>query len=171
MLTCARPALGKSSPSARTPGKPPPFSRTTAAIARAISTSSVARFTLNAISGRRAPTMTPPARSSSSRRTVVRAKLARVDAALELLRTPAPVERGPSLRRRVAVEEHRQAELGADPIREPQRAIPRPFAIARIECDDRHDVCRADSGMSAFVAAEVDPVARTGDSRQQCLDE
>ena len=115
--------------------------------------------------------MTPPARSSSSAGPVVRAKLARVEAALELLWTPAPVERGPSLRRRVAVEEHGQADLGADPIRESQRAIPRPFVISRIDCDDRHDVCRADSGMSAFMPAEVDPVARTGDSGQQCLDE
>ena len=60
------------------------------------------------------------------RRTVVRAKLARVDAALELLRTAAPVERGASLRRRVAVEEHGQADLGADAIRESQRAIRAP---------------------------------------------
>ena len=36
MLTWACPALGSERPSARTPGKPPPLSRTTAAIARAI---------------------------------------------------------------------------------------------------------------------------------------
>src|SRR6266540_1310864 len=65
MLTWTRPTLGNASPSARTPGKPPPLSRTTTAIARAISTSSVSRLTLNAIRGRRAPTMTPPAPSSS----------------------------------------------------------------------------------------------------------
>ncbi len=61
MLTCTIPRLGSARPSARTPGKPPPRSRTTAAIARATSTSSVARFTLNATSGRRAPTSTAPA--------------------------------------------------------------------------------------------------------------
>ena len=35
--TCTSPARGRSSPSARTPGKPPPCSRTTAAISRATS--------------------------------------------------------------------------------------------------------------------------------------
>ena len=44
MLTWTSPARGRSKPSARTPAKPPPLSRTTAAIARATSTSSVRRF-------------------------------------------------------------------------------------------------------------------------------
>ena len=52
-----------------------------------------------------------------SRRTEVRAKLARVDTALELRRASAPVERGAPLRRRVAVEEHRagRARRRSDP--------------------------------------------------------
>ena len=58
--TCTSPRRGSSSPSARTPGKPPPRSRTTAAISRAAS-SGPRRFTLNAISGLRAPTRTAPA--------------------------------------------------------------------------------------------------------------
>ena len=62
--TWTRPAVGRSSPSARTPGKPPPRSRTTPAISRATS-SEPRRFTLNAISGCRAPRMTPPADSCS----------------------------------------------------------------------------------------------------------
>ena len=43
---------GRSSPSARTPGKPPSRSRTTRAISRAASTLAPARLTLNAMSGR-----------------------------------------------------------------------------------------------------------------------
>src|SRR5207237_48108 len=62
--TCTRPARGRSSPSARTPGNPPPRSRTTWAIARAASTGP-RRLTLNATSGRRAPRITPPAAGSS----------------------------------------------------------------------------------------------------------
>src|SRR5207247_2113292 len=95
------------------------------------------------------------------RRPIVRAKLARIDAALELLWTSAPVERRASLRCGVAVEEHRQPQLGPDPVRKPQRAISRPLAVFGIEGDDRHDVRSPDSGMSAFVAAQVDPYAGT----------
>ena len=64
MDTWTRPAPGRSSPSARTPVKPPPVSRTTPAISRAAS-SGPRRFTLKAMSGRRAPTITPPADGSS----------------------------------------------------------------------------------------------------------
>ena len=71
MLTCTSPALGSSSPSARTPGKPPPRSRTTAAISRAAS-SVPRRLTLNATSGRLAPTRTHPAAGSSLAGTEVR---------------------------------------------------------------------------------------------------
>src|SRR5262245_47669342 len=66
MLTCTSPADGRSSPSARTPAKPPPRSRTRAAISRAAS-SGPRRLTLNAISGLRTPTSTPPADSDSCR--------------------------------------------------------------------------------------------------------
>ena len=106
-----------------------------------------------------------------SRRTEVRVKLARLDSTLELRRASAPVERGAPLRCGVAVEEHREAKLVANPIREPQRTVPRPLAVAGSERDDRHDVCGAYSGMSAFVLAQVDALARAGDSCQEALDE
>ena len=61
MLTCTSPAFGRSSPSARTPGKPPSRSRTRAAISRAVSTVAPRRLTLKAMSGRRTPMRTPPA--------------------------------------------------------------------------------------------------------------
>ena len=60
MLTWTRPARGRSSLSARTPGNPPSRSRIRAAISRAAATSSERRLTLNATSGRRTPTSTPP---------------------------------------------------------------------------------------------------------------
>src|SRR6266540_3200041 len=99
MLTCACPARGSARPSARTPGKPPPRSRTASAIPRATSTSSLARSTLNAIIGR----------------------LARVDPPLELARAAAPEERRAASRCRISVEENRQLELGADPGRDGER--------------------------------------------------
>jgi hypothetical protein len=106
-----------------------------------------------------------------SRGSVVGTKLACVDAALEALRTSLPEERRPSTRRGLAVEEDRQAELRADPLREPKCAILRPLAVCRIERDDRDDVCGTDPGMSSFVTAQVDPVAGVRDSGQESLDE
>ena len=63
--TCTSPSRGSASPSARTPRKPPPRSRTVAAISTA-AWSRPRRFTLNAISGLRAPTRTAPADGSSA---------------------------------------------------------------------------------------------------------
>ena len=104
------------------------------------------------------------------RGSVVGTKLARVDAALELPRTSLPVERRSSCSCGLAVEEHGQPELRADPVREPQCAIPRALAVCRLEGDDRDDVCSADPGMSPVMIAEVDPLAGTGDAGQQRLD-
>src|SRR5439155_24081300 len=106
-----------------------------------------------------------------SRGSVVGTKLARVDPALELLRTSLPEERRPSPRCGLAVEEHWQAELHADPLGKSQCTIPRPLAVSRLEGDDRDDVCGTDPGMSPFVTAQVDPLAGAGDSGQQRLDE
>src|SRR6185437_3906826 len=59
--TWARPVPASRRPRACTPGRPPSRSRTAAAIARATSTSSVRRSTLNATSGGRTPSRTAPA--------------------------------------------------------------------------------------------------------------
>ena len=114
--------------------------------------SSPRRLTLNAISGRRAPTMTPPARSSSRAGPKSGRELARVDPPLELRRARrARKNAGPAPGAELAVEEDRQAELAADPLRESQRAVPRPLAVFRSERDDRHDVGGADSRVRALV--------------------
>ena len=81
------------------PGSRRRVSRTSAAISRADLESSPRRLTLNAISGRRAPTSTPPADRIEPRRPEVGRELARVDAPLQLLRPAAPEERGPAPRR------------------------------------------------------------------------
>ena len=105
------PLRGSASPSARTPGKPPPASRTAAATARATSTSLVASSTLNATSGGRAPTSTAPARRIQPRRPEVGPKLARVDRRCSSSGPPRRKNAGrlPSPDR--AVEEHREPEL------------------------------------------------------------
>ena len=116
MLTWTIPRLGSPTPSARTPGKPPPFSRTIAAIARATSMSSVARFTLNATSGRRAPTSTAPTAGSSSAGPRSGAS-SPVDAAAAGPRVP-PTGRTPGRGQRPA----RRREKPAG--RAPRRALP-----------------------------------------------
>ena len=80
---------------------------------------------MNAISGRRAPTSTPPAPDREPRRPEVRRELARVEPALQLLRAAAAEERRPAARRELAVEEDGQPELVADP---------RARAAARAAC-------------------------------------
>ena len=117
--TCTWPAPGSARPSARTPGKPPVRSRTASAISRAAS-SEPRRFTLNAISGRRAPTITPPTAGSIRARPEVGLELAGVDPRLQPVEAAAPVERRPAHRRRV--DEHRQPER-AEPLAE-RRAPP-----------------------------------------------
>src|ERR1043166_7695751 len=129
MLTCTSPALGKSSPSARTPGKPPSRSRTADATSRAAS-SDPSKLTLNAISGRRAPT-----------------------------------------RSQLAVEEDRQAELDADPLRKHQGGFPRAPHVLRHQRDHGNHVRGPNPRVRPLVLAQVDPLARTGDPREQRLDE
>ena len=107
MLTWTSPARGRSKPSARTPGKPPPRSRTIAAIARATSTSSVRRLTLNATSGRRAPTSTAPAAGSSRGGPKSGASSPASIRAWSSSGPPRRKNAGP--RSGTAVEEHRQA--------------------------------------------------------------
>ena len=126
---------------------------------------------MNAISGRRAPTITPPARSSSLRRAEVGRELAGVDPPLELLRPAAPEERRPAPRRQLAVEEDRQPELRPDPARQRQRRLAGVLQVVTPDRHDRNDVRGADPRMRAFVPAQVDPLARAGDAGQQRLDE
>src|SRR5581483_1240074 len=127
MLTCAWPALGKSRPSARTPGKPPPRSRITAAISRAATTFAPTRLTLNAMRGRRA----------------ARRDLAGVDPALQLLRPAGAEERRPAAPADLAVEEHRQLQLVPDPLGELERCPLGPRHVVGADRNDRHDVGRA----------------------------
>ena len=69
------------------------------------------RFTLNAINGRRAPTITPPARSSSRPGPKSGVELARRRAAAASSRPARAEERRPAARRELAVEEHGQRQL------------------------------------------------------------
>ena len=106
---------------ARAPARPESrrrVSRTTAAIARATSTSP-RRLTLNAISGLpRADEHTAGGRVEP-RGPEVRRELAGVDPLLEPLGPAAPEERRPAARRELAVEEHRQPS--SSPIRRASR--------------------------------------------------
>ena len=93
---------------------------------RCAASSEPRRLTLNAISGLRAPTMTPPTagsiragpKSGSSSPASIRA--------LQPLDAAAPVEGRPAHRRRV--DEHRQAER-AEPLAERERRLPRALHV------------------------------------------
>ena len=171
MLTWACPARGSSSPSARTPGKPPSRSRTARAISRAASTSAPTRLTLNAISGGRAPTITPPA--AGSRRSGPKSG-ASSPASIRRCSSSgpaAPVERGAASRGELPVEKDREAQLLADAARERERRRAGALGVLGAQRHDRDDVRDADPRMRAVVAAQVDPPARAGDRGQQRLDE
>jgi hypothetical protein len=101
------------------------------------------------------------------RRAEIRGELARVDPRLQLDRAAAPEEGGPAPRREVRVEEDRQRELLPDPSRELERRRACALGVGLPDRDDRDDVGGADARMSALVAAEVDPLARARDARQQ----
>ena len=96
MLTCARPALGErqserphaGETAAASRARPPRSSRAT-------STSSVAEIHVERDQGPPRADDAPPRRARRAPGAEVRRELARVDAALELLRPTAPVERGP----------------------------------------------------------------------------
>ena len=162
-----RRAAGRGRARAR-PGSRRRVSRTTAAIARATSTSSLRRLTLKAISGRRAPTSTAPARGIELRRAEVRRELARVDPPLELLRPAAPEERRAAARRRRRGRPADRARRSARPPPAPPPA--RPLHVLRAHRDERDDVRRADPRMRALVPAQVDALARAldaGDERRR----
>ena len=93
------------------PGSPPSRSRTAAAISRAISTPEPRRFTLNAISGRRAPTSTPSGRLVETRGPEAGLDLAGGEPAGELLGPAAPEEGRSATLAELAVQEDGQAEL------------------------------------------------------------
>jgi SAM-dependent methyltransferase len=104
-------------------------------------------------------------------RAVVGCELVAVDSALQLVGTAAPKEGGAASRSRIAVEEHRQLELLADPLGEPTRCCASTTVVRGLHGNDRNDVRRADPWMRARVAAQVDPVPRARDPREQRVDE
>ena len=122
---------------------------------------------MNAISGRLAPTITPPARSSRRAGPKSGCHLAGVQPTLQLARPAAPEERRPSTRRELAVEEDRQRELVTDPARKLGRARARAAHVLRDDRHDRNDVRRADPRMRAFVGAQVDAFSRDSDACYQ----
>ena len=73
--------------------------------------------------------------------------------------------------RDLAVEENRQAELLAHPIRELERCALRRLELLRPDGDEGHHVRGADARMDAVVQAEVDPLARARDAVDERVDE
>src|SRR6266545_3939073 len=159
ILTCTKPARGRSRPSARTPGKPPPVSRAAAEV-------DVER------DQRPAGADDHPARALVElRRAEVGLELARIEPPLQLLGTAAAKERGPSTSRELPVEEYRQRELAADRTRDLARAHTRPLEVLRSDRNDGDDVRSADARMRPFVRAEVDPLACDRDGCEQSGDD
>ena len=104
-------------------------------------------------------------------RPVVGRELSRLDASPELVEPTAPEERRPPARADLAVEEDREAELGADARRENASGV--GCSVDRIGCewDDRHDVGRADARMDARVLTQVDELDRRCDAGEEGLEE
>ena len=129
-------------------------------------------MTLNAISGRRAPTSTAPADGVEPLRAEVRLQLARVDPALELVRAAAPEERRPASRCELAVEEDGQPELVADRGGRAVVAVScaRGMSSGTIGTSGTTSAAPI-RGMRSLVAAQVDPVARARDSGEERVDE
>ena len=154
--TCARPRAGRSRPIARTPGSPPPDSRSSAAICRASSTSSVARSTLNATSGGRAVTSVAPVRGSIARGPKSGLSSPSAIRARERLGPPA-ADVGALTARRVggerAVEEDGHPEAVADRRRGGERLGARRAAARVVEVHDGHDVDSAHVRVAAVVVA------------------
>ena len=99
-------------------------------------------------------------------------ELARVDPPLELLRAAAAEERRlAAILREPAVEEDGQLELGADPVGQGERRLARGRLVLGPQRDERDDVRGADPRVRSLVLAQVDPLRRRGDSREQRLDE
>ena len=131
----------------------------------------MARSTLNAISGRRAPTRTQPARGSS--RTGPRSgdELAGVDSPLELARPTAAKQRRPDSGRDLAVQEDRKREVLADAVRERERGCFGDLELVGPHRDEGHDVRGADARVDTLVLSQVDSFARVGDPVDERLDE
>ena len=171
MLTCARPARGRSRPSARTPGKPPPRSRTTAAISRA--TSTVAAREVDVERDQRPPRADEDAarRRVEPRRPEVGRELARVDPPLQLLGAAAAEERRPAAGADVGVEEDGQSELLADAPRELSAAARARAACPRAGSARSGRRRRRRSAGARRRAAQVDPLPRARDAREERVDE
>src|SRR5262249_53608902 len=91
-------------------------------------------------------------------RAVVGRELARVDAALELVRAAAAEKGRATPAPHLAVEEGRQAGLVPDARGRRERRLAGPRHVARLEGNDRDDVGGADPRVRAGVRAEVDPL-------------
>ena len=144
-----------------------------AAISRAPRRRRVARLTLNAISGLRAPTSTPPAARVEARGPEVRRELAGVDPPLQLLRAAAAEERRPAARRRARRRGTRAARAPRRPARassQRRRRRARPMSSGRIGTIGTTSAAPI-RGCAPSCAAQVDPLARDGDPREQRLDE
>ena len=137
MLTCTSPARGSRSPSARTPGKAAARLADDGGDRPGRLGSAERRLTLKAMSGRRAPTMTPPARWSS-RPGRSRGELAAASRA-PAPRPAAPEERRASPAADLAVEEDGQAELLADSLGTSSAARGAIHVVGR-DRHERHDV-------------------------------
>ena len=171
MLTCTTPARGRSSPSARTPGKPPSRSRTTAAISRAASTVAPRKLTLNAISGRARADDHSSGALVEPRRPEVRRQLAGVHPALQLLGSAAAEERRPApaaRARRRGTPAARAPRRSAGELRARTRA-PAPCPRGRSAPPGRRR--RRRSADARLRAPQVDPLPRDGDRREQRRDE
>ena len=107
---------------------------------------------MKAIKGRRAPTSTPPARSSSFVGPKSGASSPPSIRRCSSSGPPARKNAGPRPAAELAVEEDRQAELVPDPLRQSQRRLARPLQVLRDERDERDDVGGPDPRMRAVVA-------------------
>src|SRR3989304_4501149 len=149
--TCTIPRSFRAKPFARTYFNPPLDSRIACAIFFATWTSGVPRFTLNAISGARAPP-TPATEGGGALRV-------RLDLLSEALELPLPdVRQRPSLRprRSLLIEVHGDLQLPRDALAD--RAGNRDAFLHRDPRygDERAHVERADPRMLAPVDREVD---------------
>jgi demethylmenaquinone methyltransferase/2-methoxy-6-polyprenyl-1,4-benzoquinol methylase len=94
-----------------------------------------------------------------------------VDPALQLVGTAAPEEGGTASGCRIAVEEDRQLELLADPLREPTSRRTRSTGVHGLQRNDRNDVGSADPWMRTRMATQVDSLAGARDPREEGIDE
>lgn len=106
-----------------------------------------------------------------SRRTEVRLDLTGVDPPLQLLGATATVERRPAAGRRLCVQEDRQFQLGANPLREAQGRVTRPLTVGDVEGNDRDDVRRPDARMCSLVIPQVDALPCARNPREQRFDQ